>query len=537
MNNAWTPFIYYTFGDSNIHVGLMSALNGLFELIFALLGGHLADRVLGPSRTLQLSVRFGIFALCFTLCSVWSGNWWMLIIAQSLYGTYMGLSFTSVESVFAQCLQQGDRDRMYGVKFSLEAAGPIAGLGLSLVLFAFFGNTWRLEVLRWVIAAGLVLHIVSMEGFLARFKPLPSHLDRSPSNDQAAANLSSPVSPYNQEEQRALYVEEEIAVCTDSSAVIAPTTSSPLPQLIPLPPPPPPPESTRETGLCTNFTSDCGENEKPTKKKRWILKDPCSIPLEYYPYVVALADVVTTLGSGMTTQYFSLFMMKIYFISPIGMALLGIVTAILISALAIINASIGRRIGRTRALMFPKLSATFILLYMALARGTTAAPTWMMCIAYVARMSLINSTMGLSRALIMDIVSEERRGMWNAVESIQSASWSGTAVVGGYLADRLGYGAAFIFTFGFHLTACFMIAPCTMKNDTKLSLFAKGNGAQLEQKDSFLPSSSLSDQKVFVVKEVTVLDIAVAEEEMELGNHEREPVTPPSSAAPLRAQS
>ncbi|KAH9577208.1 hypothetical protein LSM04_000365 [Trypanosoma melophagium] len=64
--------------------------------------------------------------------------------------------------------------------------------------------------------------------------------------------------------------------------------------------------------------------------------------------------------------------------------------------------------------------------------------------------------------------------MWNAVESIQSASWSGTAVLGGFIADRLGYDEAFIFTFVFHLTACILILPCFAQNDTVLSLHPNG---------------------------------------------------------------
>ncbi|KAH9577420.1 hypothetical protein LSM04_005095 [Trypanosoma melophagium] len=110
----------------------------------------------------------------------------------------------------------------------------------------------------------------------------------------------------------------------------------------------------------------------------------------------------------MTTQYFSLFMMNIYHIPPVGLTSLGLLLAMTISILAIVISNIGRKFGRTRALSPPKLLGTFILLYMALARGTLAAPTWLMCIAYVARMTLMNSTTALSRALIMDIVSEGR---------------------------------------------------------------------------------------------------------------------------------
>lgn len=53
---------------------------------------------------------------------------------------------------------------------------------------------------------------------------------------------------------------------------------------------------------------------------------------------------------------------------------------------------------------------------------------------------------------------------------MQSAGWSGTAFLGGFLADNFGYGAAFIFTFFFHITACFMLLPLTARNDARLPI-------------------------------------------------------------------
>lgn len=192
------------------------------------------------------------------------------------------------------------------------------------------------------------------------------------------------------------------------------------------------------------------------------------IPFNRYPLVVALADIVITVGSGMTTQYFTLFMMILYGIAPAQMALLNLCTSCMISVLAIVNGIVGRRYGRARAIIPPKTIGAFVLLWMALARGSSYAPTWLMCIAFVVRMACMNCSAGLSRALIMDIVPETSRGRWNAIESIQSAGWSGTALIGGYLADHWGYGAAFIITFFFHIAGISMFLPLIVRNDTKL---------------------------------------------------------------------
>ncbi|RNF08249.1 cystatin-like cysteine protease inhibitor domain-containing protein [Trypanosoma rangeli] len=453
--NAWTPLIYQKFGNSNLYVGLMSALNGTTQMLFAILGGHLADKVIGPSRTLIFAVRFGVFSLLFSAVSVWIGNLYMLVGAQILYGVHQGFNVTSVESVFAQCTKRSERDRVYGVKFSFESSGPIGGLVLSLILFAAFGNTWRVDVLRWVIITGLLVHIVSMQVFLFYFRPLPSHVDASAEQPHAAGTEQVALSSQNeQEEDRSPHVEEEIVVYATGETVVS--SVSPTPEVK---------KQSSETYFPLTSVQECGV--EATKEKRGF-KQFCVIPVEKYPYVIVLGDLIVVLGSGMTTQYFSLFMMNIYFVSPVGLSALGLTISVLVSVLAIANSHLGSRIGRARALLLPRLLGSFILLYMALARQTSAGPKWLMCIAYVLRMAVMGSTTALSRALIMDFVPEERRGMWNALESVQSASWSGTALVGGYIADRMGYGAAFIVTFFFHITSCMVIAPCTVKNDTLL---------------------------------------------------------------------
>lgn len=201
------------------------------------------------------------------------------------------------------------------------------------------------------------------------------------------------------------------------------------------------------------------------------------IPFMRYPIFVAASDTVIVMGSGMTTQYFTLFMMTLYDVDPTQMALLNVSNACLISILAIVVGMCGRRHGRIRAILPPKMCGALILLWMALARGTTYAPKWLMCIAFVLRTATMNCSSGLTRALIMDLVAEHLRGRWNAIESIQSAGWSGTALLGGYLADRFGYGTAFIFTFFFHMTGICIFLPLAVRNDTKLPVLVVVGGA------------------------------------------------------------
>lgn len=606
MFNAWSPFVFTLFNGSNLYVGLMAAAHGCCNLTFAMISGHLADTKVGHSQMLLYAVRFGLVTLTTVLVAIWTESLFLLVLSQCFEGIYMGLSFTCMESVFAQCLRRGERDRLYSVKFSGEASGPIVGLVLSAILYSIIGDHWEVSILRYIMTFGVALHLFSMLNFLYYFKPLPWVRKRKAGEEEpsstggeglpASANppphqvedvvvldpqasgvpsLKSPSStnatmPGPREEdidssmttanggtrtEDARLEDEEESLLGDlpgpsteianrartallSSAVGAPRVSSQFDPSTCTPAPETQEEIMRDlyrsfgsrqgehehehenshanttaassmttepqslhhhlrhgslTVVHHNATSTLEKVESPARVAQ--LRDDANngrvravrivdtelenatglrrkvmecIPFHRYPLVVALADIVITVGSGMTTQYFTLFMMILYGIAPAQMALLNLCTSCMISVLAIVNGIVGRRYGRARAIIPPKTIGAFVLLWMALARGSSYAPTWLMCIAFVVRMACMNCSAGLSRALIMDIVPETSRGRWNAIESIQSAGWSGTALIGGYLADHWGYGAAFIITFFFHLVGISMFLPLLVRNDTKL---------------------------------------------------------------------
>jgi hypothetical protein len=42
------------------------------------------------------------------------------------------------------------------------------------------------------------------------------------------------------------------------------------------------------------------------------------------------------------------------------------------------------------------------------------------------------------RSILMDAVSKEERARWNALETVTAVGWSGSALLGGFLADKYG---------------------------------------------------------------------------------------------------
>jgi hypothetical protein len=66
------------------------------------------------------------------------------------------------------------------------------------------------------------------------------------------------------------------------------------------------------------------------------------------------------------------------------------------------------------------------------------------------------------QSIIMDVVPSNQRGRWNALESINAATWAGSAVFGGFLIDRYGIVTNFLVTAALQLTAMvpLMLVSC-----------------------------------------------------------------------------
>ena len=62
-----------------------------------------------------------------------------------------------------------------------------------------------------------------------------------------------------------------------------------------------------------------------------------------------------------------------------------------------------------------------------------------MSVIFVFRTAIMNSSTGIKRSILMDAVPKASRVRWNSLESMTRMTWSGSAVLGGYLVDRFGY--------------------------------------------------------------------------------------------------
>lgn len=65
----------------------------------------------------------------------------------------------------------------------------------------------------------------------------------------------------------------------------------------------------------------------------------------------------------------------------------------------------------------------------------------------------------MHHAVLMDFVPRHHRGKVNAVDSIRTFSWSGSAAAGGWLIERYGFQHTFLITAGIKLAAFLPLFP------------------------------------------------------------------------------
>jgi len=171
----------------------------------------------------------------------------------------------------------------------------------------------------------------------------------------------------------------------------------------------------------------------------------CVISQSQIPLVLVLTDLVTAVASGMTVKFFPIFFQDRCGFSPV------LVNAILASTTAVMAVFtwgcqlLSRPLGRLGAAFATKIVGVGLLVAMALMRPLWTNP-WAISPVFLARTALMNCGAPLIKSVAMDYVPKKQRGKWNALDSVTQFGWSGSAVLGGVLLQRYGFGVVFLLT-------------------------------------------------------------------------------------------
>eukprot|EP00919_Chromeraceae_sp_WS-2016_P058396 GHVR01138867.1.p1 GENE.GHVR01138867.1~~GHVR01138867.1.p1 ORF type:complete len:152 (+),score=16.54 GHVR01138867.1:138-593(+) len=111
--------------------------------------------------------------------------------------------------------------------------------------------------------------------------------------------------------------------------------------------------------------------------------------------------------------------------------------------------------GRVYASIFSKIAGlTFFILFLCVEASVTV-----MIAFFLFRAGFSNACGPLNRSLVTDYTSCRNRGKWLALETLSSSTWSGSAVLGGWLSDSYGYTRSFYLTAMVYSVALLVYAP------------------------------------------------------------------------------
>lgn len=169
-------------------------------------------------------------------------------------------------------------------------------------------------------------------------------------------------------------------------------------------------------------------------------------PTIVVPVLLTLSDIFGALASGMTIKFFPLFFMQRTGLSPAFVSLISAASPMGIAGASVLAQRGSKRLGRVQLSMVTRLVDVLFLVAMAFLPTTAGTARNLLIAVHLVRMAAANCTRPLMRSVLNQFVPREHRAKVNAVDSVRTFSWSGSAALGGILVERLGFEGTFLVT-------------------------------------------------------------------------------------------
>ncbi|MHA1973987.1 MAG: MFS transporter [Candidatus Hodarchaeales archaeon] len=158
MGNVLSNWIYLIAGESNILLGLTSAITGLAMTMTVMPAGVLSDR-LKRQTILRGASFFGFLGLSFAILAE---SLEMIFLALLFWGLFQGINRPSVESIFADSVESGNRSKVYAWVHLTRQFGMATGPFVNIGLFFILGDVWELPILKAVMIVGILISMTSL---------------------------------------------------------------------------------------------------------------------------------------------------------------------------------------------------------------------------------------------------------------------------------------------------------------------------------------------------------------------------------------
>ncbi|ETV66837.1 hypothetical protein, variant 3 [Aphanomyces astaci] len=184
----------------------------------------------------------------------------------------------------------------------------------------------------------------------------------------------------------------------------------------------------------------------------------------HVPYLLFTSDFIICNGAGLTINFFPVFFQHDYNLTPSQVNLLWVAQPLLVVVLSLVCQRCATWCGDIETIVATRFFATGCLALM-----TYATPLSLVVALFLMRSGFMRCSEPLRTSLLMDYVPQHLRGRWNALEGLTMFTYSGSAMVGGYLIEHHGYRYCFLITaaiYGIGLLAELLLLPI-IRNDPK----------------------------------------------------------------------
>eukprot|EP00611_Tribonema_gayanum_P010496 TRINITY_DN2052_c2_g1_i2.p1 TRINITY_DN2052_c2_g1~~TRINITY_DN2052_c2_g1_i2.p1 ORF type:complete len:558 (+),score=249.24 TRINITY_DN2052_c2_g1_i2:100-1773(+) len=456
-----STYIYLLTG-SEARVGYVTGIQGTAQALAAPLGALISDKR-GRVHALRVGGAAGLLSVAATAAAVVyaesrdaggrgdadssssGGPFAVLCCAMAAWGVTWAVADPGVEALFADSVPCGQRSGVYTAKYVLTLLSSAAGPLVSIILFVLLGDVWTTHDCAAVILVGVCLAAVPNAVLFAfRAPPPPPLLSVTSGVDSAAdEDLSKPLLPAHAAEDVA---HDAARDCEGGSNAGGAEGGGDAPL------------ARRSAHGSKSAAFAGGANSKGAASLRCgdgsSSGSGGSVSSIAVPAAVALSDVMSGLASGMSIRFFPIFFMSDVGLPPVAVSAIYAVSPLLTSAAATAaQRLLAPRLGRAATTVSVKVvGISLLVLICAMRRGSggssaqSSAQVAALILVYLARTALMNCSKPLTRSIIMDTVPPAQRARWSALESVSTAGWSGSAVVGGLLVERCGMLANFAVT-------------------------------------------------------------------------------------------
>jgi hypothetical protein len=321
---------------------------------------------------------------------------------------YWGVSQTCLTALFADSTPDGERLHYFTQRLIVGRLARMFGPAVGLVMFYFLGDDWTTQECANVIAAA---QVVAMPCVVLLWFLRDEHADddMEPA-DEASHNGSTSAK-----------IRDYGTASSQSSGI----------------------------SLVSVGQSDDNQHSEETRDGR---KDYL-----FFAINLSIFEATTFLAAGLSLKFFPIFFMENLHLHPSIVQIIYLINPLGQIPLVHVVKALASRFGRIQVTAVMSWLGTLslfamILFYHSVTRynPTTTNITWT-CAFFVARMWLMNSTLALRKSALMDAVPKKERARWGALESFNSATWAGSAFIGGFLVT------AHSVLFNFAVTGIFQI--------------------------------------------------------------------------------